>query len=251
MGPYTPQNPGGQKWQAGGPHESHDDQHRDHLDHNPQQSSTWHGDSTQEQLVAEFKAIYAILVEFEKRCIEIGNAQNTQSDPNIIKFNSEQWQSLVALGALFHEQYNFFCAAIHLSPSPSLKRLAAKYAMRRRSHTIDTDLLSTLGWISQFISMSGQRADGELLRWVQMTEDVLDRLYKRFWRVDFEELVYLWLLYRLFAEFPNGVRHLCTTMPWTIWPALVVLWGVCWMFIQNQAGPREDPSPLPRPFSAC
>lgn len=21
-----------------------------------------------------------------------------------------------------------------------------------------------------------------------------------------------------------------TTMPWTIWPALVVLWGVCWMF---------------------
>ncbi|KAK0660110.1 hypothetical protein QBC41DRAFT_43713 [Cercophora samala] len=27
------------------------------------------------------------------------------------------------------------------------------------------------------------------------------------------------------------MRHLCTTMPWTIWPALVVLWGVCWMFI--------------------
>jgi hypothetical protein len=42
------------------------------------------------------------------------------------------------------------------------------------------------------------------------------------------------LLYLLrsvwFAEFPDGIRHLCTTMPWTIWPALVVLWGVCWMF---------------------
>lgn len=32
-------------------------------------------------------------------------------------------------------------------------------------------------------------------------------------------------------EFPGGIRYLCTTMPWTIWPTLVVLWGVCWMFI--------------------
>ncbi|KAK4187010.1 hypothetical protein QBC35DRAFT_251150 [Podospora australis] len=31
-------------------------------------------------------------------------------------------------------------------------------------------------------------------------------------------------------QFPRGMRHLCTTMPWTIWPVLVVLWGVCWMF---------------------
>jgi len=33
-----------------------------------------------------------------------------------------------------------------------------------------------------------------------------------------------------FSEFPLGIRHPCTTMPWTIWPALAVLWGVCWMF---------------------
>lgn len=32
------------------------------------------------------------------------------------------------------------------------------------------------------------------------------------------------------SEFPGGRRYLCTTMPWTIWPALAVLWGVCWMF---------------------
>ncbi len=25
-------------------------------------------------------------------------------------------------------------------------------------------------------------------------------------------------------------RPFGTTMPWSIWPALVVLWGVCWMF---------------------
>jgi hypothetical protein len=31
-------------------------------------------------------------------------------------------------------------------------------------------------------------------------------------------------------EFPDRLRPPCTTMPWNIWPALVVLWGVCWMF---------------------
>lgn len=34
-------------------------------------------------------------------------------------------------------------------------------------------------------------------------------------------------------EFPNRHRPPCTTMPWTIWPALVVLWGVCWMFYEG------------------
>ncbi|CZR58755.1 uncharacterized protein PAC_08647 [Phialocephala subalpina] len=38
------------------------------------------------------------------------------------------------------------------------------------------------------------------------------------------------LLLCTFAEFPNRRRPRCTTMPWNIWPALVVLWGVCWMF---------------------
>ncbi|SPN98762.1 uncharacterized protein DNG_01803 [Cephalotrichum gorgonifer] len=40
----------------------------------------------------------------------------------------------------------------------------------------------------------------------------------------------LFLSRLFFFEFPNNLRHLCTTMPWSIWPALVVLWGVCWMF---------------------
>lgn len=35
---------------------------------------------------------------------------------------------------------------------------------------------------------------------------------------------------------PGGLRYkrlkhvICATMPWAIWPALVTLWGVCWMF---------------------
>jgi hypothetical protein len=39
-----------------------------------------------------------------------------------------------------------------------------------------------------------------------------------------------------FSVFPDNFRHLCTTMPWTIWPALVVLWGVCWMFYEPSVG---------------
>jgi hypothetical protein len=35
---------------------------------------------------------------------------------------------------------------------------------------------------------------------------------------------------RRFLTFPDNLRRSCTTMPWTIWPTLVVLWGVCWMF---------------------
>jgi hypothetical protein len=44
------------------------------------------------------------------------------------------------------------------------------------------------------------------------------------------------LLFCNFSIFPGTIRPRCTTMPWTIWPALVVLWGVCWMF----RPPRSD-----------
>lgn len=40
---------------------------------------------------------------------------------------------------------------------------------------------------------------------------------------------------------------ICSTMPWTIWSALAVLWGVCWMFYYppggiGQPGPKESQS---------
>lgn len=45
------------------------------------------------------------------------------------------------------------------------------------------------------------------------------------------EILSFWaLFFFFFSEFPDGIRHICTAMPWTIWPSLVVLWGVCWMF---------------------
>ncbi|KAM0251137.1 hypothetical protein ACHAQJ_008307 [Trichoderma viride] len=40
-------------------------------------------------------------------------------------------------------------------------------------------------------------------------------------------------------------------MPWTIWPALVVLWGVCWMFnselVSSEAVEAEVPLLLDQP----
>lgn len=34
-------------------------------------------------------------------------------------------------------------------------------------------------------------------------------------------------------KFPDGDEPMCMTMPWNILPALVVLWGVCWMFYSS------------------
>jgi hypothetical protein len=59
-----------------------------------------------------------------------------------------------------------------------------------------------------------------------------------------EKVLYLLLLYLSFSEFPNRLRPPCTTMPWTIWPALVVLWGVCWMFYDEDIwnwGGQDEP----------
>jgi hypothetical protein len=55
-----------------------------------------------------------------------------------------------------------------------------------------------------------------------------------------EKLLCFLLLDLAISEFPNRLRPPCTTMPWTIWPALVVLWGVCWMFYEGSIGNGED-----------
>jgi hypothetical protein len=55
-----------------------------------------------------------------------------------------------------------------------------------------------------------------------------------------DTLLYLMLFFCFFSVFPNNFRHSCTTMPWTIWPALVVLWGACWMFYEPSAGNGDE-----------
>ncbi|KAI0388347.1 hypothetical protein F5Y17DRAFT_470485 [Xylariaceae sp. FL0594] len=85
---------------------------------------------SQEQLVAEVKGIYAGLMMVESKCIEVDNAQSSQSDT---KLNNEQWQALIALHCtLLHEHHDIFLASQHPSASLALKRLASKYAMPAR-----------------------------------------------------------------------------------------------------------------------
>lgn len=85
---------------------------------------------SQEQLVAEVKGIYAGLVMVESKCIEVDNAQLSQSGA---KLSNEQWQALIALHrTLLHEHHDFFLASQHPSANPTLRRLAHKYAMPAR-----------------------------------------------------------------------------------------------------------------------
>ncbi|KAL9599576.1 MAG: hypothetical protein Q9219_003732 [cf. Caloplaca sp. 3 TL-2023] len=46
--------------------------------------------------------------------------------------------------------------------------------------------------------------------------------------------------YGWFSEWPNGRRPLSTTWPWNIRPSLVVLWGVCWMFYDNNTRSAQE-----------
>ena len=43
------------------------------------------------------------------------------------------------------------------------------------------------------------------------------------------------------AEWPNGQPPLNTTWPWNVRPSLVVLWGVCWMYYDNETWKRRQP----------
>lgn len=86
---------------------------------------------SQDQLVAEVKGIYAGLVMVETKCIEVDNAQSSNSDAN--KLNNEQWQALIALHrTLLHEHHDFFLASQRPSTSVPLRGLASKYAMPAR-----------------------------------------------------------------------------------------------------------------------
>ncbi|KAF4466810.1 Telomerase-binding EST1A [Fusarium albosuccineum] len=80
---------------------------------------------SQAQLVAEVKRIHAGLVMVETKCIEVDNAQSSNTDANS-KLNNEQWQALIALHrTLLHEHHDFFLASQHPSTSPTLRRLAS------------------------------------------------------------------------------------------------------------------------------
>jgi hypothetical protein len=47
------------------------------------------------------------------------------------------------------------------------------------------------------------------------------------------------------SVFPGTIRPPCTTMPWMIWPSLVVLWGVCWMFYYGETSSQFQTDGIP------
>lgn len=89
-----------------------------------------------EQLIAEVKGIYAGLVMVEAKCCEVDAKQAAAAqdqDGKHPRLNNEQWQALIALHrTLLHEHHDFFLASQHPSASPSLRKLALKYAMPAR-----------------------------------------------------------------------------------------------------------------------
>jgi hypothetical protein len=80
----------------------------------------------------------------------------------------------------------------------------------------------------------------------QQLESHMDRIERLFRALAMlvEKLLEALLFFCNFSEFPNKYRPPCTTMPWNIRPALLVLWGVCWMFFYHSStGPRTgEPS---------
>ena len=79
-------------------------------------------------------------------------------------------------------------------------------------------------------------------------EEALQRYNERLERICrvFDLLSTIWqklldslLFFCNFSGFPHKYRPPCRTMPWNIWPSLVVLWGVCWMFY-NHLSPIGD-----------
>ncbi|KAI8723098.1 C2H2-type domain-containing protein [Fusarium sp. LHS14.1] len=66
--------------------------------------------------------------------------------------------------------------------------------------------------------------------WLMENEILWLKICQRLMFLFYRLAVYTIELSWSYSEFPGRIRPPCTTMPWTIWPALIVLWGVCWMF---------------------
>ncbi|KAI1041322.1 hypothetical protein LB505_002424 [Fusarium chuoi] len=72
----------------------------------------------------------------ETKCIEVDNAQSSNTDANS-KLNNEQWQALIALHrTLLHEHHDFFLASQHPSASPALRSMLCLLACGDTASTL-------------------------------------------------------------------------------------------------------------------
>ncbi|RYC82208.1 hypothetical protein BFJ63_vAg14916 [Fusarium oxysporum f. sp. narcissi] len=85
-----------------------------------------------EWLVAEANGIYAGLVRVETECIQVDNAQLSNTDANS-RLNDKQWQILIELHrTLLHEHHDFFLVIQHPSATPVMREVASQYSMPGR-----------------------------------------------------------------------------------------------------------------------
>lgn len=203
-----------------------------------------------EQLFAEVAGICYCLITIQSNCIGLRNSQSAVNQDYNVK--NEQWQHLASHFRIHFSKRDSFSVSQHSSTSPAIKRLAAKCAKFcskeildgleriRTSNALSTSLLQTLvlqQYLWRLLEQNGclsKEMDEELEYLLAHINEVLRRIWdqaERWFRGSslFERLL------DLSFEFAGRMRHWCTKMPWTICTALVVLWGVCWMFHPSQS----------------
>lgn len=155
--------------------------------------------------------------------------------------------SLILLSDVVSNAYSTVEYRLNTLRIQSISELQKK-VQRSRS---DVQRYLNLGWIGVY-EMLAERClgMGNLMDLSQKFHLFLLLLQHFFFKLEkilalWEKVLCLLLLYLLFSEFPNRLRPLCTTMPWTIWPVLVVLWGVCWMFYEEPNWNWGDQGELP------
>jgi hypothetical protein len=235
--------------------------------------------------VSEVQTVYARLVKVEETCthIEQGQSKNSERNPDL---NNEQWEALQAIHrSLLREHHELFIASSLAGPQlRHFRKIAHDHSLQSRSLRRfsdcllpllkrEQDLESARQWLeimklsSSLIEILGKNdllfthEEMALMDTIEEIEAILGRL-KQWFRRKYEDLgrkkdvTEEQGLAEPIFEFPNNVRHTCTTMPWTIFPALLVLWGVCWMFIigssqsEHEWGNAVDPmfSPVPAAY---
>ncbi|KAH8901689.1 hypothetical protein GQ53DRAFT_8239 [Thozetella sp. PMI_491] len=211
---------------------------------------------SRDQLLIEVQKIYADLATIESKYVELSSLwhQDNRCFSAICdKLSDGERQSLTAqYSTLLQEYYDFALAPQKSLTNSALRRLIWKYEAPYRTALFSfSDLLDMIHnpYCISILALRAlsliESAEGKLLKWLEEIEDILDRIWKRFQRCLYQPLTYALVYLHFFSEFPDGIRHLCTTMPWTIWPALIVLWGVCWMFYPHPATDEFDQDDWP------
>ncbi|KAH7006390.1 hypothetical protein EDB82DRAFT_493473 [Fusarium venenatum] len=220
-------------------------------------------------LAVEVKNVHSRLVAVQAKCTEIeqGRYRNNEKNSDL---SPEQWDTLEAISrTLLDEGPDLSIASPSLSPRlQQFRKIAYNHSLRSRNlHRFndcllpllrrEQDLESAQQWLemmrlsSSLLHILGKNElifnheENELLDTIDQTEDILMELMLWF-RHKYKsltckkEVTEEQSLVEVIFEFPNNIRHTCTTMPWTISPALLVLWGVCWMFIIGTGQPGHE-----------